>query len=397
METRTNSNPYSQSRHLNIDDQSESNRSHEGPISLLRQSRITWITGCFLTAIGAGVLLAPTAQADDTKSFPVDVWESPLGQPRQYVRKAYAPLLHATKQWHVCASIPHLKDDYWLAVNFALIQEARRLGVRLDLFEAGGYQHLQTQKQQISKCVEGGADGLIVGAISADGLNDLIASYADRRIPVVDLINGVSSDGVAARVGADFYDMGLATGEYLKKLTDKTGMPVRIAWFPGPQGAGWVSAGDQGLRDALTGTKITIVETHFGDTGIGEQTRLLNATFDRHKDIDYVAGTAVTAEAAVRVLRERRLSDRVKVISYYFGPGVYRGIQRRTIVAAPTDQPALQTRLAVDLVVRILEKKTYPKRVSAPVLLIDGDSVNRFDVTCSLAPPGFRRIFSTTN
>ena len=90
--------------------------------------------------------------------------------------------------------------------------------------------------------------------------------------------------------------------------------------------------------------------------------------------IDYVAGTAVTAEAAVRVLRERRLSDRVKVISYYFGPGVYRGIQRRTIVAAPTDQPALQTRLAVDLVVRILEKKTYPKRVSAPVLLIDGDS-----------------------
>src|SRR5262249_16478860 len=34
-----------------------------------------------------------------------------------------------------CASIPHLKDDYWMAVNFALIQEATRLGVRLDVFE----------------------------------------------------------------------------------------------------------------------------------------------------------------------------------------------------------------------------------------------------------------------
>ena len=367
-------------------------------ISLWQRPRSVWITGCLLTAIGASVLLLPTtARGGDTEPFPVDVWESPLSQPRQHVRKAYAPLGHATKQWHVCASIPHLKDDYWLAVNFALIQEARRLGVRLDLFEAGGYQHLQTQKQQISKCVEGGAHGLIVGAISADGLNDLIASYADRRIPVVDLINGVRSEEVAARVGADFYDMGQAAGEYLKKLTERTGMPIRIAWFPGPQGAGWVSAGDQGLRDALKGTRITIVETHFGDTGIAEQTRLLNATFDRHRDIDYVAGTAVTAEAAVRVLRERRLSDRVKVISYYFGPGVYRGIQRRTIVAAPTDQPALQSKLAVNLVVRILEKKSYPRRVSAPVLLIDGDSVNRFDVTYSLAPPGFRRIFSTTN
>jgi len=297
----------------------------------------------------------------------------------------------------VCASIPHLKDDYWLAVNFASIQEARRLGVRLDLFEAGGYPHLEMQRRQISKCVEDGADGLIVGAISAGGLNDLIASYAERRIPVIDLINGVSSPDVAARVGADFYDMGRAAGEYLRRLADTSGTPVRIAWFPGPKGAGWVSAGDQGFRDALRDAKITIVETHFGDTGIADQARLLNATLDQHRQIDYIVGTAVTAEAAVRVLRERRLSERVKVISYYFGPGVYRGIQRRTIVAAPTDQPALQTKLAVRLLVRILENKTYPKRVSAPVLLIDGESVNRFDVTSSLAPPGFRRIFSTTN
>jgi periplasmic protein TorT len=352
-----------------------------------------------VTAIVACMFLAPTAArtADDTKPFAVDVWEPPFNQQRRHVRKDYVPLAHATKPWKVCASIPHLKDDYWLAVNFAAIQEARRLGVRLDLFEADGYENLHTQRQQIAECVKGGADGLILGAISADGLNDLIASYSNRNIPVVDLINGVSSKAVAARVGADFYDMGLAAGEYLKKLTGANGKLVRIAWFPGPKGAGWVSAGDQGLRDAVKGTKITIVETNFGDTGITEQAKLLNATLDQHKDIDYIAGTAVTAEAAVQVLRERKLSERIKVISYYFGSGVYRGIQRHTIVAAPTDQPALQTKLAVDLVVRILEGRDHLKHVSAPVLLVDGSSVNRFDVDSSLAPPGFRRIFSTTN
>jgi len=350
-----------------------------------------------VTAILA-CILAPTAAraADDVKSFPVDVWEPPFNQQRQHVRREYVPLAHATKPWRVCASIPHLKDDYWLAVNFALIEEARRLGVQLDLFEAGGYENLQTQKQQISECVKGGANGLILGAISSEGLNDLIASYSSRSIPVVDLINGVSSRTVAARVGADFYDMGLAAGEYLKRLTGADGKLVRIAWFPGPEGAGWVSAGDQGLRDAVKGTKISIVKTSFGDTGITEQAKLINATLDQHKDIDYIAGTAVTAEAAVQVLRERRLSERIKVLSYYFGSGVHRGIQRHTIVAAPTDQPALQTRLAVDLLVRILEKKDYPKHVSAPVLLVDGDSVNRFDINSSLAPPGFRPIFSTT-
>jgi len=349
-----------------------------------------------MVLVAALLTAAPVRAADEGKPFPVDVWEPPFNQQRQHVRREYVPLAHASKTWKVCAAIPHLKDDYWLAVNSALIQESRRLGVRLNVFEAGGYENVETQKRQIADCVKDGADGLILGAISADALNDLIGSYAARGIPVVDLINGVTSRAIAARAAADFYDMGFAAGQSLKHLTDAEGRAVRIAWFPGPKAAGWVAAGDQGLRDALKGTRIVIVDTSFGDTGIVEQTRLLNATLDRHRGLDYIVGTAVTAEAAVQVLRERNLSARTRVISYYFSPGVYRGIQRGTIVVAPSDQPAVQAKLSIDLAVRILEKRDHLTHVSAPVLLVNRDNVNRFDVGSSLAPPGFRPIFSTT-
>ena len=358
---------------------------------------MTYIKLYLASGILACTFLFPTVSRalNQTTPFPVDAWEPPFNQERHHVRTMYAPLARASRPWRLCASIPHLKDDYWLAVNFALIQEARRLGVRLNLFEAGGYENLAAQRRQISECVRGGADGLIVGAISADGLNDLIASYAERGIPVVDLINGVSSPAIAARAAADFYDMGFAAGRFLQ-TSARAGTPVRIAWFPGPKGAGWVTAGDRGFRDALTGGNITIVDTRFGDTGIAEQAKLVKASLDRHRDIDYVVGTAATADAAVQVLRERKLSPRVRVISYYFSPGVYRGIQRGNIVAAPTDQPALQARVAMDLMVRILQGQEYPKHVSAPVLSIDRDNVDRFDVGSSLAPPGFRPLFSTT-
>jgi protein TorT len=352
----------------------------------------------FAVAIVAAMLLVPAQRpaADEATSFPVDVWEPPFNQQRQHVRKQYMPLAHASKAWQLCASIPHLKDDYWLAVNSALIMEARRLGVRLNLFEAGGYEHLDTQKRQIAECVGKGIDGLIVGAISADGLNDLIGSYAGRGIPTVDLINGVSSKAIAARAAADFYDMGFAAGQALKKLAGADGRPVRIAWFPGPKGAGWVAAGDEGFRAAVKGTKIAIVETSFGDTGLAEQTKLVTAALDRHKYLDYIVGTAVTAEAAVPVLRERKMSAKTKVLSYYFGAGVYRGIQRGTIVAAPTDQPAIQAKLSVDLMVRVLEKKDYFRHVGATVILVDSGSLPQFDLSSSLAPPGFRPISSTT-
>ena len=352
----------------------------------------------FAVAIVAGMLLvlAQGPAADGAKPFPVDVWEPPFNQQRQHVRRQYVPLANASKQWQLCASIPHLKDDYWLAVNSALIMEARRLGVRLNLFEAGGYEHLDTQKRQIAECMNKGTDGLIVGAISADGLNDLISSYAGRGIPIVDLINGVSSKAIAARAAADFYDMGFAAGQALKKLAGGDGRHVRIAWFPGPKGAGWVAAGDEGFRAAVKGTKIAIVETSFGDTGLGEQTKLVTAALDHHKYLDYIVGTAVTAEAAVPVLRERKRSAKTKVLSYYFGAGVYRGIQRGTIVAAPTDQPAIQAKLSVDLMVRVLEKKDYVRHVSATVIVVDRGSLPKFDLSSSLAPPGFRPIFSTT-
>jgi protein TorT len=343
-------------------------------------------------------LLVPSTgrAADEGRPFPVDVWEPPFNVQRQHVRREFVPLARAAKPWQICASIPHLKDDYWLAVNAGLISEARRLGVRLNLFEAGGYENLETQKRQVAECTKTTAQGVILGAISADGLNEAITALGKRGIPVIDLINGVTSTAVSARAAADFYHMGFAAGQSVKKLADTSPKPLRVAWFPGPKGAGWVQAGDQGFRDALRGAKATLVDTRHGDTGIAAQTTLLNSVLDREKDIDCIVGTAVTAEAAVPVLRERKRSASTKVISYYFGSGVYRGIQRGTILTAPTDQPGLQAKIAVNIMVRILEKSEYPKHVSAPVVLVDRGNVNQFDVSSSLAPPGFRPIFSTT-
>ena len=81
------------------------------------------------------------------------------------------------------------------------------------------------------------AEALIIGAISADGLNSVVADYSDKGLPVIDLINGINSDKITARVAADFYDMGLAAGKYLAKLQPDTSKAAKVAWFPGPAGA----------------------------------------------------------------------------------------------------------------------------------------------------------------
>jgi protein TorT len=79
----------------------------------------------------------------------VDVWEPPFNPERLRTRRQYTPLHQASRRWNICVSIPHLKDAYWPAVNYGLIAEARRLGVGISLYEAGGYEHLDVQSKQV--------------------------------------------------------------------------------------------------------------------------------------------------------------------------------------------------------------------------------------------------------
>jgi protein TorT len=285
------------------------------------------------------LLVAGSCAAQEWPTIEVQVWNPPFDDQLQRQSEVYTALPKASRVWKVCASLPHLKDAYWLAVNFSLVDEAKRLGVSLRIDEAGGYGKLSVQRVQIQECMETGADGLIVSGVTTPGVTDLVETYIAQGKPVVDLINWISPEGLTARAAVSYWDNGHMTGEYLKQIVK--GQPTKVLWFPGPRGPGWPAAGDRGFRDALQGGTIQILDAYWGDTGRATQARLLEDALDSHPDADYVVGTTVTAEAAVELLRSRGLQEEIKVIAYYFGPGVYRGIKRGQILAVPTDNQGL--------------------------------------------------------
>jgi len=359
-------------------------------LGLIRRVRALGYLAVFVT------IMVSTVQAEKAwYPLEVEVWNPPFNDLRQREEKLYTPLDKAQEKWRIRVFIPHLKDDYWMGVNFGLIDEARRLGISLSIYEAGGYDQLDVQRRQIEKSLKENPDGLIVGAISLDGLNDLVKKASEKGIPVLDLINGISSPDIAARAAVSFWDMGYEAGRYLRRLQENRGQPIKVAWFPGPEGAGWVKAGDDGLHKAIAGSAIEILDTRYGDTGRAAQAKLIEAVLGRYADdLDFIVGTAVTAEAAVKILRRRGLADRIKILSYYYSPGIQRGIRRGAITAAPSDLTVLQARIAVDVMVRILEKKDYYKHVAPRVTVVDRDNIRTWDTSTTLAPRGFRPIFS---
>lgn len=337
--------------------------------------------------------LAGGASAAEWYPYPVESWDPPFDMASPRSKVDYVPLEKASKPWEICVSFPHMKDAYWLAVDYGVAKEAEDLGVKMQLVEAGGYTELNTQISQIEDCVAAGADAVIIGAISYDGLNNLVSEIRKKNIPVIDVINGISSPELSAKSLVSFGEMGAKAGQFIAEAHPAGTTPVKVAWFPGPAGAGWVEAGNTGFLDAIKGSAVEVVETKYGDTGKEVQAKLVEDTLEAHPDLAYIVGTAVTAEAAIPILRDRNLQDQVKIVSYYYTPGVHIGIQRGQILAAPTDSTVIQGRIAVDQAVRILEGKEYLKHVGPALYVVSQDNLSSFDPSSTLAPDGFTPIF----
>jgi len=345
--------------------------------------------------VGAIALAASAgAQAKEWYPFPVEEHNPPFDMNSPVTKVMYEPLKKAEKKWNICVSFPHMKDAYWLAVDYGVAEEAKDLGVTMHLVEAGGYTNLAKQISQIEDCVAAGAQIVVIGAISYDGLNKTVDALHAKGIPVIDVINGMSSPELAAKSLVSFETMGYKAGEYIAKLHVKGSGKVKVAWFPGPPGAGWVEAGNTGFVNAIKNSDLELVATKYGDTGKEIQLKLVEDTLQSNPDIGYIVGTSPTTEAAVQLLRERGLSDKIQVVCYYFTPGVYDNIKRGRLVAAPTDSAVIQGRVSIDQAVRILEKKPYRKHVGPEIYVIDKSNINTFDYPSSLAPEGWKPVFS---
>jgi len=350
----------------------------------------------YLSGIGAAAVLVAglgSAEAGDWFPYEVESWNPPFDMSSPRTKLSYTPLAKAAKVWEICVSFPHMKDAYWLGVDYGVSEEAKRLGVKMQLVEAGGYTELQKQINQIEDCVAAGADAVVIGAISFDGLNNLVSEIRSKGVPVVDVINGMSSPELSAKSLVSFGEMGGKVGQYLAEAHPAGSAPVKVGWFPGPAGAGWVEAGNAGFMSAVEGSAVEVVETKYGDTGKEAQSALVEDTLGAHPDLDYVVGTAVTAEAAIPILRSRGLTGQIKVLSYYYTPGVHQGIKRGQILAAPTDSPVIQGRIAIDQAVRILQGESYEKHVGPALFVVSQDSVDAFDTGSTLAPAGFSPVF----
>ncbi|MDC5852175.1 TMAO reductase system periplasmic protein TorT [Vibrio europaeus] len=300
----------------------------------------------------------------------------------------------------ICAIYPHLKDSYWLSVNYGMVDEADKQDVDLRVLEAGGYLNLEKQREHMALCVKWGADAIILGTVAPDLFYSSLSSVSSS-VPVFATVNKLVVDpqnqtALKGEVGVDWYWMGYYVGDYLKSKHPAGSGQTNIALLPGPQSSGGTKPVIQGFYSAIKGSDINVVETYWADNDKELQRNLVQKAID-NKNINYIVGSAVAIEAAISELRSANRANDIGLVSTYLSHGVYRGLLRSRVEFAPTDKMVLQGRLSIQQAVHYLRGENYNK-IEAPIIEpLTPNNLNPEVIAQSLSPSEYRPTFYVYN
>ena len=130
----------------------------------------------------------------------------------------------ATKVWKIGVLFPHLKDPFWLGCDYAVFEEARRLGVEVTLLTANGYDDLNGQLAQMDDLIAKKVDLILLAPISYEGNNQEVTKAKAAGVPVINVINDQSSDDLLFKVDVSFWQLGNSAAKWAIGHAQKRGM-----------------------------------------------------------------------------------------------------------------------------------------------------------------------------
>ena len=360
---------------------------------------------CLLATAWPALAAPPASPSGRYLPIPVDAIYGPV-QPNGTaddalasgkVERTFFPMAaRASKPWRLAFLFPHIKDPYWVACSSALISEARRLGVAIDILPAGGYDDLAGQLQKMDEAIAARYDAIVISPIGLTANNASIAKARAAGIPVFELANDSRSDDLTIKITTSLREMGRQATRWVLDDARKRGLKsINLGLLPGPLGAGWVKGEVDGTRYAaqVADLDVNIIDIRYGDSDPAEQAELASQMLARHANrLDYIIGCTGCAPAAIAPLKAAGQAGRIKLVAYDLTGEIAEAIRAGDIAAAADTRAVSQARVAINAAVNVLEKR--PQRLPHTLLIqlgiVDQQNFSSYPFDSSIAPENYK-------
>ncbi len=294
-----------------------------------------------------------------------------------------------SKSYTIGVLVPQLTNPHFAAQAFGYMDEAERLGAKVILHDAGGYQYVDKQISQMEDLIASKVDAICLVATSGPGTVPVVDRAAAAGIPVINVNVMTSNEKVAIRVRSDDVVIGQTMGEYIHKTLKKGNLVMQS----GVAGASAFEIRAKSFREYITknAPEIKILGERHSLNTPDQGLKNMEDFFQTFPQIDAVYNSAdFVAIGAAQAIKAAGKAGKVMIVTADFQPDTERLVREGVITQAVVQQPVTMGRWGIRAAINILEKREVPKLLFTPILSVTKDNIGTVDLSTVRAPAGWK-------
>jgi len=277
------------------------------------------------------------------------------------------------------AFVTNNASDYWTIARKGVEKADCELGDVDVEFKLPGEGTASEQKRIIDDLVSTGIGGIAMSPVDPDNQTQLINDTAKKALVITQDSDAPKSDR-ALYIGTDNVAAGRQAGELVKEALPNGG---KIMVFVGKSDARNAAERYQGLKEALQGSKVEIIDIRTDDTDRARAKTNAADTLVKYSDIAALVGLwSYNGPAILNAVKDAGKVGQVKIICFDEEDETLAGVKDGAIFATVVQQPYEFGYQSVKLMAQILkgDRSAIPanKQINVPTLVIKKDSVEEF-------------------
>jgi ribose transport system substrate-binding protein len=277
------------------------------------------------------------------------------------------------------AFVTNNASDYWTIARKGVEKADSELAEVTVDFKMPGSGAADEQKRIVDDLVSVGVNGIAMSPVDPDNQTQLINDTAKKALVITQDSDAPSSDR-ALYIGTDNVAAGRQAGELIKEALPDGG---KIMVFVGKSDARNAAERFQGIKEALQGSKVEIIDIRTDDTDRARAKTNAADTLVKYPDVAALVGLwSYNGPAILNAVKEAGKSGQVKIVCFDEEDETLAGVKDGAIYATVVQQPFEFGYQSVKLMAQILagDKSVIPanKQINVPTLVIKKDSVEEF-------------------
>lgn len=277
------------------------------------------------------------------------------------------------------AFVTNNASDYWTIARKGVEKaDAEMENVTVE-FKLPGSGAADEQKRIVDDLVSTGVNGIAISPVDPDNQTQLINDTAKKALVITQDSDAPNSER-ALYIGTDNVAAGREAGKLVKEVLPNGG---KIMVFVGKSDARNANERFQGLKEALEGSNVEIIDLRTDDTDRARAKSNAADALVKNPDIAAMVGLwSYNGPAILNAIKDANKIGQVKIVCFDEENETLSGVKDGSIYATVVQQPFEFGYQSVKVMAQILggDKSAIPanKQINVPILIIKKDGVEEF-------------------